>query len=72
MPRRRFRGVRLPVDRLVRHLLHQGGDVQPADLDAFGGKQIAQHRATREREVYVQRVDPPHDREVGREVGLGG
>jgi hypothetical protein len=26
--------------------------VQPAKLDAFGGKKVAQHPATREREVH--------------------
>lgn len=45
---------------------HCGDD---GDLDAFGGKQVAQHPAAREREIHVQRVDPPHDRQA---VGLGG
>ncbi len=40
--------------------------VQPADLDAFGGKQVTQHRATRKRKVHVQLVDPPHHGKIGR------
>lgn len=40
--------------------------MQTADLDAFGGKQVTQHPAAREREIHVQFVEPPHDGEIGR------
>jgi hypothetical protein len=32
---RRFRGVRLAIERLDAHAFHQRGDVQPPDLEAF-------------------------------------
>ena len=31
--------------------------MQAADLDAFGSKQVTQHRAARKRKVHVQLVD---------------
>ena len=65
VPRCQLRDVRPPVDRLDRHLLHQRGNMQAADLDALGGKQVAQHPAAREWEVHVQLIEPPHDGEVG-------
>ena len=43
--------------------------MQPTDLDVFGGKQIAQHPAAREREVDVQLVEPPHDGKIGNRGG---
>ena len=66
----RLRGVGPPVDRLDRYLLHQRRHVQPTDLDAVGGNKVAQHPAARKREVHVQHVDPPHDREVGSQHRL--
>lgn len=53
VPRCRLRRVRPPVDSLDRHLRHQRRDLQPADLDAFGSKQVAQHTAARKREIHV-------------------
>ncbi len=40
--------------------------VQPADLDAFSGKQVTQHWAARKRKVHMPLVDPPHDGKIGR------
>ncbi len=42
VPRRRLRSVRAAVDGFDRHLLHQGGDVQPANLDALFRLQAAE------------------------------
>ncbi len=47
-------------------------DAQAACFDTFGGKHIAQHLPAREREIRVQRVVPPHDRNIGSGVGLRG
>ena len=66
MPRRRLRGVRLAIDRLDRHALHQRGDVQASGHDAFAGEQIAEHPAARERIIEMQFVDPAHQRQIGR------
>jgi hypothetical protein len=39
--------------------------MQPADPQALGGQQVAQHPAARERIVQMQFVHPPHHREIG-------
>jgi hypothetical protein len=41
--------------------------MQAADLDAFGGIQVTQHPAVRERTVHVQLVEPLHDGEIGNQ-----
>ena len=60
VPRRGFRGVRFPVERLDAHALHHRGDMQPPDLEAFFRQQALQHPAAREGELHVQLVDPVH------------
>jgi len=41
------------LGRLHAHLLHQLGNMQAADPDAFGSKQIAQRPAASERKIHV-------------------
>src|SRR4051794_1691339 len=64
--RRRLRGVRLAVDRLDAHPLHQRRDTPAADRDPLLAQEIAQHPAACEGELEMEFVDPPHDREFGR------
>src|SRR5271165_2868710 len=71
VPRRRLRGVRLAIDRFDRHALHQRRDVQASGLDAFEGKQIAEHPAARERIIQMQFVYPTHNGKIGRRHGPG-
>jgi hypothetical protein len=66
VPQRRLRRVRPPINRLDAHPPHQRGDQFPADHHAFAAQQVAQHPAARERIVQMQRVDPTHDRKLGR------
>ena len=61
---RRLRGVRLSVDRLDAHSLHQRRDVKTADDDPFTGEEIAEHTASGEGILQMQFVDPAHQREV--------
>ena len=57
VPRCRFRGVWSTIERLESHPRHQGGNVQPPDLEAFVNQQALQHPAARDRELHVQPVD---------------
>jgi hypothetical protein len=38
----------------------------PADHHTFAAQQVTQHPAAGERIVQMQRVDPSHDRQIGR------
>ena len=60
VPRCRFRGVRLAIERLDTHTLHQRGNVQTSDLEALLHQQSLQHPAARERERHMQFADPVH------------
>jgi hypothetical protein len=71
VPRRRFRGIRLAVDRLHAHPLHQRSDMPAADFDPLFGEEIPQHPAPRERKLKVDLVHPTHDDEIGRRYGSG-
>ena len=64
VPRRRLRGVRTPVERLDPHLLHQRGDVTPADPMSLPIQEPLQHSASRKRVIEMQFVDPAHQRQV--------
>ena len=66
MPRCGLGRVRAAIQRLDPHAPHHRGHPLAADRDAFAAQQVAQHPAAGERVVQVQRVDPPHDRQVGR------
>ena len=64
VPRRRFRGIRFAIERLDPHPLHQRGNVQPPDLEAFLEQQALQHSVAREGEFHVQLVDAVHQLQV--------
>ena len=62
---RRFRGVRFSIKRFDPHPLHQRGNVESPDLEAFLNQQALQHPAARKRELHVQLVDAVHQLQVG-------
>ena len=64
VPRGRFRGVWPTIEGLDPHPLHQRGNVQPPDFEAFLNQQALQHPAARERELHVQLVDPVHQLQI--------
>jgi hypothetical protein len=66
VPRRRLRCVRPTIQRLDAHAPHHRGHVLPPDHHSFPAQQVTQHPAARERIVQMQRVDPSHDRQIGR------
>ena len=65
VPRRGLRGVRLAEDRLQAHPLHQGRDMTATDFDPLLVEEIAQHPASRERQLEVELVHATHDGEIG-------
>lgn len=61
----RFRRVRLAIEGLDAHALHQRGNVPPPDLEAFLHQPAPQHAAAREGKLHVQLVDPVHQLQIG-------
>src|SRR5438046_357150 len=61
------RAVKAPlVNWLPWSVLKISGHPFPTNHDALAAQQITQHPTARERVVEMQRVDPPHDRKLGR------
>ena len=61
----RLRCARTAIERFYPHPLHQRLDVPTADLAPLGSQQASQHPRAGERELQMQPVETPHDREVG-------
>jgi hypothetical protein len=53
------------IERFYPHPPHQRFDMPAADLAPLGSQQPSQHPRTGERELQMQPVEPPHDREIG-------
>ncbi len=64
VPRRRFRGVRLAIQRRDPHPFHQRANVLAANLEAFLDQNAPQHPAAREGVIQMQPVDPAHQLEI--------
>ena len=64
MRRVRRAGVALAIDRRDAHLVHQRAHMLAAHHEAFQLEHVAQHAGTGEREVQVQLVDAPHQRQI--------
>jgi hypothetical protein len=62
VPSRGLGRVGPAIQRLDAHAPHH----RPADHDTLATQQVAQHPAARERVVQMQRIDPPHNRKLGR------
>ena len=60
-----LRRARTAIERLYPHPLHQRFDMPTADLAPLGSQQASQHPRAGERELQMQPVETPHDREVG-------
>jgi hypothetical protein len=58
-------GARTAIERLYPHPPHQRFDMPAADLAPLGSQQASQHPRTGERELQMQPVQTPHDREIG-------
>jgi len=62
--RLRLRRARTPIKRLDPHPPHQRLHMTTADLAPIENQKTTQHAGPRERELGVQLVDLPHEREV--------
>jgi hypothetical protein len=56
--------MRPAVDRLDAHPPHHRRDPFPTNRDALATQQITQHPTAREWIIEVQRIDPPHGRQI--------
>jgi hypothetical protein len=57
-------GARTAIKRLHPHPPHERLDMPAADLAPLGSQQASQHPRTGERELQMQPVETPHDREI--------
>jgi hypothetical protein len=61
----RLGGARTTIERLYPHPPHERFDMPTADLAPIGSQQASQHPRTGERELQMQPVEMPHDRQIG-------
>src|SRR5674476_640463 len=61
----RLGGARTTIERLYPHPPHERFDMPAADLAPLGSQQASQHSRTGERELQMQPIEMPHDREIG-------
>jgi hypothetical protein len=61
----RLGGARTAIERLYPHPPHERFDMPAADLAPIGSQQASQHPRTGERELQMQPIEMPHDREIG-------
>ena len=64
-------GARRPVERLHAHTRHQCAHVFPPDRETILIQLVAQHARVHERVLQVQRVQTPHQDQIGSADRLG-